>query len=52
MIIFAVAHQEYKLFSFNKIKNYLKKEANLVFDIKSILNEKLFKTSNIKLWRL
>lgn len=51
-VIFAVAHNEYTKLSVKEIKNMLKADSNLVFDIKQILNKKEMKENGMKLWRL
>ena len=51
-VIFAVAHNEYKKLSVKEIKNMLKDDSNLVFDIKQIIDREEAKKEGIKLWRL
>lgn len=51
-IIFAVAHNEYKAITLKDIKNMLKEDSNLVFDIKQILDKRKMSDAGINLWRL
>ncbi len=51
-IVFAVAHDEYKGINVDEIKDLLKPDSNLVFDIKQILDKKTMKENQIELWRL
>ena len=51
-IIFAVAHDEYKNFTIEKIKDMLKDDSNIVFDIKQIMNKSEMIKAGINLWRL
>lgn len=51
-IIFAVAHDEYKKLTLQEIKNMLKEDSNIVFDIKQILNKSEMLKAGINLWRL
>lgn len=51
-IIFAVSHNEFKDLKIKEIKNMLKEDSNLIFDIKQILDKKEMKENGMKLWRL
>ncbi len=51
-VIFAVSHDEYKNLSMDEIKNILKEDSNMVFDIKQIVDKEEAKNNNIDLWRL
>ena len=51
-IIFAVSHNEYTNLTIDEIKNMLKEDSNLVFDIKQIINKEEAKTKGLNLWRL
>ena len=51
-VVLAVAHNEYKAMSIKEIKDLLKDDSNLVFDIKQIIDKKEATEQGINLWRL
>lgn len=51
-VVFAVAHDEYKNVTVEEIKNMLKENRNLVFDIKAMLNKKELENGGLKVWNL
>lgn len=51
-IVFAVAHDEYRNITIEQIKEALKEERNLVFDIKAMLNKKELEQGGLKVWNL
>ena len=51
-IIFAVAHNQYKSLKVKNIKEELKENRNLIFDIKAIFNRKELESGGLKVWRL
>lgn len=51
-IVFAVSHNEYKNTTIEDIKEVLKENRNLVFDIKAMFNKKQLEDGGLKVWRL
>ena len=51
-IIFAVAHEEYKNITSKEIRNTLKVDRNIIFDIKSMLNKKELEKEGLTIWKL
>lgn len=51
-IIFAVAHKEYKNITVKEIKETLKKDRNIIFDIKSMFNRKELEKEGLIVWSL
>lgn len=51
-IVFAVAHNEYKALTIPEIKEMLKEDSNLIFDIKQIVNKDEALKEKMDLWRL
>ena len=51
-LVFAVAHNEFKKYTISDIKLMLKKDSNLVFDIKNMLDKHKMQENGIDLWRL
>ncbi len=51
-VILAVAHNEYKNLSIAEIKELLKQDSNLVFDIKRVVDKEKAENEGIDLWRL
>ena len=51
-VVLAVAHNEYKAMSIEEIKDLLKEDSNLVFDIKQIVDKVEAIKKGINLWRL
>ena len=52
ILVIAVAHKEFINLKYNKIKNYLKKNNLVFFDIKSIYKKDILSSKNIKFWSL
>lgn len=51
-VIFAVAHEEYKKLNVNEIKEELRENRNLIFDIKAIFDKKELEKGGLRVWRL
>ena len=51
-IILTVSHNEYKNLQISDLKNLLRKDSNLIFDIKQIIDKKEAENQGIQLWRL
>ena len=51
-IVFAVAHNEYKNIKMDEIRNMLKEDSNLIFDIKQIISKEEAIKNNLDVWRL
>lgn len=51
-IVFAVAHNEYKNTSAKEMKETLKENRNLIFDIKAIFNKEELEKEGLSVWRL
>ena len=52
ILVIAVAHKEFINLKYNKIKNYLKSNNSVFFDIKSIYKKDILSSKNIKFWSL
>ena len=51
-VVFAVPHNEYKNITPSEIKDMLKKDRRLVFDLKSMFDRELLRKNNFKVWSL
>ncbi len=51
-IVLTVAHNEYKNIKMDEIKNMLKEDSNLIFDIKQIIDKEEARKNKLDLWRL
>lgn len=51
-IVFAVAHNEYKNMTIEDIKEVLKNDRKLVFDIKAMFDKQELENGGLKVWRL
>lgn len=52
VLVFSVAHDEFKKYKFNDIDKLFKEETKLLFDLKGIFDKKLFLSKNYIYWRL
>ena len=51
-VVFAVAHEQYKRMTPTEIKELLKENRNLIFDIKSIFKKEELQKEGISVWKL
>ena len=52
VIVFAVAHNEYKETSVEDMKTTLKDDRNLIIDIKAMFDKEKLEKEGLKVWRL
>ena len=52
ILLISVKHNFFKKFKIKNLKNLLKNNQSILFDLKSIFNKKILKKNNIKYWSL